>query len=299
MLTSLFRPHYPLRAEADLFEEALARTAEPDTAPGPDAMHPVNRQILRHYGLEEVSPETARRARAAYFAMIAELDRRIGNIMNTLEETGLAENTIVVYTSDHGDMAGEHGLFFKVTLYDESSKVPLLVRVPGQAPARIDEPASLVDLMPTLSDLCGLPLETVTDGHSLAAGITGGDPGRDEPVICEFYGEALRGPIRMLRQGRYKLNWYHGYGPELFDLEADPRERSNLAEDPDYADILDRLRQRLFDGWDPEAMRRRVLSDQHDMALIDAARRRTREAGGFRANGQPLPHLPDQTEPTF
>jgi choline-sulfatase len=85
----------------------------------------------------------------------------------------------------------------------------------------------------------------------------------------------------------------------LFDLEADPRERSNLAEDPDHADVLDRLRQRLFDGWDPEAMRRRVLSDQHDMALIDAARRRTREAGGFRANGQPLPHLPDQTEPTF
>lgn len=263
-------PHYPqccTRALYDSYEGA------PIPEPlGPEALHPRHRHWLRCWGFDRLTPEQNRDARRAYLAMITQVDLWMGEILEALERSGQARETLVVYTSDHGEMAGEHGLWGKQVFFEESAPVPLIVSGPAlgiRQGATVATPVSLLDLYPTFRDLAGIgSWDVPLDGRTLAPALREGIELPDVPVFCEYDGPDTKGPERMVRFRNFKLNYYHLQGMELFDLERDPREVENLADDPAYGAVRDRLRGFLTDGWDPDRIDRLVREDQNRRALV-------------------------------
>jgi len=261
-------PHPPFLARPDLFARYEHLADEPVNMYG-EHLGEVD-QWLRHFVGMETNDYTAdqiRRLRAAYFGLITEFDEHVGRALNTLEASGLAENTIVLYFSDHGEFAGEHGLFGKVSLRESSSRVPLLISWPGHYPegTTVDTPVSLVDLFPTFLEMAGTswPAALPLDGHSLGPlleGRTGDFAGG--PVFCEFEGEGWNHPRCFLRNGRYKYVLNHTAAPELYDLETDPDELQNLADEPIHADRCTDMRRRILSFWDPAAIEQEVRRTQ-------------------------------------
>ncbi|MDP5336428.1 MAG: choline-sulfatase [Paracoccaceae bacterium] len=189
------------------------------------------------------------RARRAYFANISYLDDKIGEILATLEAT--RQQAVVVFVSDHGDMLGERGLWYKMCFYEGSARVPLMVAAPGLPAGRIDQPVSTIDVCPTLCDLAGVSMDEVmpwTTGESLVPLAKGFD--RTSPVAMEYAAEASEAPLVCLRYGRWKYTRC-ALDPEmLFDIEADPHELHNLAADPAHQGTLQTLRAKSEARWD-------------------------------------------------
>ena len=181
------------------------------------------------------------------------MDDNVGKLLATLTELGLDENTIVLYTSDHGEMLGEHGLWQKFVFYEPSVGVPLIFRVPGVTPsnARCTTPVSLVQIVSTLLELCGVPTPAGLDGASFTRLLH--EPGAeiDTTVFAEVALKTKR-PGAMIRQGRYKYSYYVGDLDELYDLQTDPAEMKNLAALPAYREKRDELKKQLFDWHNPE-----------------------------------------------
>ncbi|GAB4384661.1 MAG: hypothetical protein Kow0045_09090 [Albidovulum sp.] len=212
----------------------------------------------------EITEEHVRRARRAYFANISYLDEKIGKILQVLEDT--RQEAIVLFVSDHGDMLGERGLWFKMNFFEGSARVPLMIAAPGLAPGRIDAPVSTIDVTPTLCDLAGVSMAEVlpwTDGESLVP-LAGGAE-RDAPVLMEYAAEASEAPLVSLREGRWKYNRCALDPDQLFDLEADPHELVNLAGDPAHAATLAALRAKSQARWD---------LDRFDAAVRESQARR-------------------------
>jgi choline-sulfatase len=161
------------------------------------------------------------------------------------------QEAVILFVSDHGDMLGERGLWFKMSFYEGSARVPMMIAAPGITPGLITDPVSNIDVCPTLCDLAGLSMQEVapwTAGESLIPLTTGVK--RQTPVRMEYAAEASYAPMVSLRQDQWKYNRCALDPDQLFDLENDPRELVNLADDPEHADILTRFRQ-LADGyWD-------------------------------------------------
>jgi choline-sulfatase len=189
-----------------------------------------------------------------------------------MEQTGQAQNTVVIYTADHGEMLGEHGLWQKCCFYEHSVRIPLVVRWPGRlaAGSRLPQLVSLVDLTTTLVDLAGVPAAPQgvppAEGRSLVPLLKGEDPDPPEEVFSEFYANFSTAPMAMLRRGRFKLNWYHGEPPELYDLEMDPGETRNLAETEPA--VVEELRERLFRRWNPDDLEQRVRASQAERRYL-------------------------------
>ena len=177
-------------------------------------------------------------ARRAYSAAISLVDEHVASLLATLDEVGMAEETIVVVTSDHGDMLGERGLWYKMSFFEDSARVPLIVHQPGRIAAqRVRTPVSLLDLGPTLVELAGGwpdggPAAPI-DGRSLASTLTGGREPAAEPVLGEYLAEGVVEPQVLVRHGAYKLIRCPGDPDLLYDLERDPHERENLADRAD------------------------------------------------------------------
>jgi len=192
-------------------------------------------------------PEKAKVYIAMYYANLAEMDDNVGKILRTLQELDLDEDTIVLYTSDHGEMLGSHGLWQKMVFYEPSIGVPLMFRVPGAnvANGRSKTLVSLTQLLPTLTDLCGLPTLPGLDGTSLRPYLT--DPNRT--VDTTIYAEnELRSPHAgyMIRRGDFKYCYYINDTPEMYDLSSDPDEMKNLALLPQYKEKVEELKSALF-----------------------------------------------------
>jgi arylsulfatase A-like enzyme len=196
-----------------------------------------------------MSPEKLRKNIAVYYGMISFMDRQIGRILQSLEETGGADNTIVVFTTDHGHFLGQHGLVAKGAFhFEDLLRLPFLVRKPGDVPAgrRSNALQSLVDLAPTFLSACGIDVPAVMQGVNqwdVWRGVT--DSARDE-VIVEFRHQPSAVQLRTYIDHRYKLTVYrnHEYG-ELFDLEKDPEERHNLWDNPASLALKLKMFQRL------------------------------------------------------
>jgi arylsulfatase A-like enzyme len=173
-----------------------------------------------------------RRLRANYYGLISLVDRAVGEILEALEASGRADDTMVLFTSDHGDMLGDHAILGKSVMYEEAVRVPLLMRIPwlDREPARIEEPVSQIDLLPTLLDLVGVEAPPHLPGESLAGVLHGEEPVGDGHVVIEWNPEwMLDRPIRtVISRDRWKLNVYAADRWELFDLSSDPFERVNL-----------------------------------------------------------------------
>jgi len=260
-------PHPPWKARPDILDRYRGKGDLPFNVEG-GGRDTCDRYLQQYFGNPaELSEETIRRAREVYFALITEFDEHCGMVLEALEETHLAENTVVFYFSDHGEMAGEHGLWAKVTLLESSARVPLVVRWKGRfgAGVRATEPVSLVDLYPTFLDLAGgeLPPPLYTDGHSLRPLLEGRpDAFQGGEVFCEFEGEGWNHPRAFLRSGRHKYVHNHTAESRLYDLEADPHETTDLSGRPETAAAEQALRQRLLGQWDPDDVERRVLLAQ-------------------------------------
>ena len=226
--------------------------------------------------LHDVHDEHIRNARHAYYGMTSYVDDKVGHIMKTLRETGLDENTIVIFTSDHGEMLGERGMWYKQCFFEWSARVPLIISYPkGFKGKRVSENVSLVDLMPTLLDIVtdGEPPEPVSqlDGQSMVRLMGEGDDDWSDIAISEYTGEGVCAPCRMIKQGSYKYIYTHGYPAQLFDLSSDPNELENLSGNTELADLEQSLLDKLLDGWDPEDISRRAIATQKERMLIQKA----------------------------
>jgi choline-sulfatase len=204
--------------------------------------------------LELNDPEMAKRRMAFYYASLAQMDDALGRILATLRELGLENDTIVLYTADHGEMLGEHGMWQKFVFFEPSVGVPLLIRVPGltSAGSRCGVLASLVDVLPTLGELCGVSLPAL-DGGSLAGSLRHPAQPVDKTVFAEYNLQTPRAKY-MIRNGDFKYNFYVNDVDELYNLKTDPNELVNLAGHEDYKGKVEELRERLFSWYRPPEM---------------------------------------------
>ncbi|KAJ5374522.1 Sulfatase [Penicillium concentricum] len=176
---------------------------------------------------KEMPDERIRAARRAYYAACTYVDTNIGKLLRVLENTGLADDTIIVFTGDHGDMLGERGLWYKMTWFENSARVPFLVHSPKHfSPKRVSENVSTMDLLPTFAELAGAKLisELPLDGVSLVPYLTGGEGLRTDTVYGEYMGEGTQAPLMMIRRGRWKFIYSTIDPPMLYDLRH-PRSR--------------------------------------------------------------------------
>ncbi len=260
-------PHPPWKARADILAYYRGKGDLPFNVEG-GGRDTCDRYVQQYVGPVKDLPEaTIRNAREVYWGLITEFDEHCGKILDCLEETHLAENTVVFYFSDHGEMAGEHGMWGKVTLLESSARIPLAVRWKGHflQGARAAECVSLVDLYPTFLEVAGieLPEPLYTNGHSLVPLLTGRpDDFAGGEVLCEFEGEGWNHPRAFLRVGKYKYVYNHTAESRLYDLEADPREMNDLSGRAEFAKVEADLRNKLLGQWDPDGVERRVLLAQ-------------------------------------
>lgn len=289
-------PHYPFKAPPKYWQ-----TYDEDDVDLPNIPedykqreHEYVKWLRRHGKFDELVPDDiCRTARHATLGRITLIDDYNARILKLLDEVGWADDSIIIYTSDHGDMMGEHGLWFKNAAYEWSSRVPLIVVGPDIPVCRIVEPVSLLDLGPTLCSLAGIdPLYPVTDGRDISDLVRGERPVGPGSAIVEYHSEGVWRGWRMIRRDRFKLTYVPGYEPELFDLAADPGEWNDVAADPDYAQVRDELTELVLKDWD---------SDQHDEKRWQSEERRVaiNESGqtpDWRTPSPPVPH-PLRREP--
>ena len=267
---SLTHPHDPYQCSEEDWDLYADNDIDPPAIPRIDfeECDPYSQRLLRQYGLFDFVPDTHHiaSARHGYYGSLSYLDRLIGRVLGALDHAGFGENTVVILTSDHGDMLGERGLWYKKTFFEDSVRVPLMVSIPGQQGKNIEHNVSLVDLLPTLADLAGTPglpakIQNL-DGNSLLPLIHGADDNWSDTVYAENLAEGAMAPILMVRQGRFKYI-VSGIDPhQLFDLKDDPLEQTNLADHPDYKPVLEELKSLITNQWDLEQLSQDVTQSQ-------------------------------------
>ena len=268
-------PHFPLVAPQKYFDPyPISDMPFPKLHPRDGyERHPWVEEHARFSNTDEQFESEDQRmlAIAAYHALCTFVDEQIGKVLDTLDATGLGDTTRVIYTSDHGDNVGNRGLWGKSVLYEEASRIPMIVAGPDvPAGKTVATPVTLVDIYPTVIDGVGLDLteeETAFPGSSLFAMAVGPDD-PERIALSEYHAVGSNSAGFMVRKGRYKYHHYVGYRPELFDLEADPEETHDLAQDPAQAGTLESFEKLLRDIVDPDEADRRAKADQK--ALIDS-----------------------------
>ena len=288
LTVSFTHPHDPYVARRD-FWELYADCAHlvPQVAPIPYASQDSHAQRLMDacdWRSFDISPLQVARARRGYFANISYVDAKIGEVLAVLEAT--RQVAVVVFVSDHGDMLGERGLWFKMSFLEGSARVPLLISAPGLAPKRIGVPVSTVDLTPTLCDLAGVSMADVmnwTDGESLTDLARGGT--RLAPVALEYAAEGTLCPMVALRAGDWKYIACAADPEQLFNLSLDPAELANRATDPACATVLADFRAAVARRWDLPGFDAAVRESQARRWVVYPA---LRQGGYYPWDYQPL-----------
>ena len=276
MTVSFMQPHDPYmtpRAYWDRYDHDAI-----DMPRVPELAHDEHSQRLaRTCGMHEyrISDEHVRNARHAYYGMISYLDEQLDGLRKAVEVAGFGDNTLWVVTSDHGEMLGEHGLWYKMHSFEHSLRVPLVLNGPGIPARRVDSNVSLVDLLPTLLDYAtgGAPVELAApvDGHSILPTLAGDVEDTGGTVVAEYLAEATAAPMLILKKGGYKYTRCPGDADRLFDVTADADECQNLAGKPEYAQVEQEFRQLADSHWDSEAVRAAVVASQKRRHLTHAA----------------------------
>ncbi|MFT5172143.1 MAG: choline-sulfatase [Gammaproteobacteria bacterium] len=280
LFVSFTHPHSPFVTTAHYWDQYrhddvdLPKVAAIDV----DKLDEHSRWLYYAHGthLNTVTEEHLRNARHAYYGMCTYIDDKVGQLMAAMRATGLDDNTIVIFISDHGEMLGERGMWYKQSFFEWSTRVPMIVSQPGTfAPARVSELVSLADLVPTLIDLGsgGKPTEPVDpfDGASLTGLLSGNAQGWSNEVVSEYTGEGIKAPCRMLRRGRYKYMYTHGFPGMLYDLDSDPDELHNLVDEPAFAEVAKQMLDGVLDGWDPVEVNEQCLESQRRRRFVHGA----------------------------
>jgi len=244
-------PYVALREDFDRFADSM--TLPEKQVPMEDVRHPFLRWWRTDTEIQEVPDEEVLRARAAYWGLVWRMDQWIGDLIQVLRDHDQFDNTLIIYTSDHGEMAGAHRMWTKHNMYEQSVRVPLIVRTPdhaGGGTAR-EHIVEQVDLLPTMAELCGLDAPGGLDGRSFAASVRGERHAAREFAYSEYYfcrrvftaDDRFVGkpPIIMVRTDRWKFNYLSWERSELFDLENDPGEFRNAIDDAGNAGIVKEL----------------------------------------------------------
>ena len=246
---SYSRPHFPLTVPGRYFRKYMNSCLALPPVPRnyPDGLHPHDRFIADDFRLVHFSSEEQRRALAAYYGCVEFVDSCIGRLLDELERLGCLEDTYVVYTTDHGDMAAEHGLWWKRTYYEQSARVPLLISGPGiTGGANVSCPVELVDLFPTFCHWADIDIPSGLDGESLCSLLEAYPEDRLKKFArSELLGERKATQFRMIRDERWKLVEFPNAPIRLFDLENDPDELCDVAEKPPSDAPVGKLRDLL------------------------------------------------------
>ncbi|MEM6461304.1 MAG: choline-sulfatase [Pseudomonadota bacterium] len=278
LTVSFTHPHDPYVARRkywDLYEDCAH--LEPPVAPiafEDQDPHARRLYLANDYRNFDIGPEQVRRARRGYFANISYLDDKIGELMDALEAMRMVENTVIVFCSDHGDMLGERGLWFKMCFYEGSARVPLMIAGPGIEAGLYQAPVSTLDVNPTLADLAGADMSTVkawTDGESLLPILAGGS--RTAPVLMEYAAEGSYAPLVCIRDGRHKFVHCDLDPPQLFDLATDRHELNNLAGEAVYGDLLADFVNQARARWDMDRFDAEVRESQARRLVVYEALR--------------------------
>jgi choline-sulfatase len=278
MLTVSFtHPHDPYvarRQHWDRYDHDSIDLPEVGALPV-DGLDPHSRRLRNVSDMDAMPVDEAqvRNARHAYYSSIAYVDDWVGALLETLATCGMADDTVVVFTADHGDMLGERGLWYKMNFFEHASRVPLIFSGPGVSHGRSTEHVSLVDLATTLTDLAGAPAPLRTDGTSLVS-LLGGDRDPSRVVLGEYLAEGAIAPIFMVRRGRYKFVRCDADPDQLYDLVDDPNELANLATDERCAQEVGSMRALAAAQWDSGQIRADVVESQRARRLVDQALRK-------------------------
>jgi choline-sulfatase len=278
MVASFIHPHDPYVARPEWwnrYDPAAIDLPHPWNA---DELDPHSRRIRAGIEADVVphSEDQIRNARHGYYANTTYFDDWLGRLVTVLEETGQLDDTVIVVTADHGDMLGEKGSWFKMSFFERSARVPLVIAGPGVGTGSNAAACSHLDLLPTLLDIAtdagsvmpelGIDLE----GRSLWNAASGGSDVMDE-TTGEYTAEMTAHPMFMIRRGSLKYIHCDGDPPLLYDLAADPEERTNLAADPAHSDRAAAFATEVTDRWDSAAIREEVLASQRSRRALHAA----------------------------
>jgi choline-sulfatase len=273
LTVGLFGPHHPYVCPKDLYDYYYESLPVPK--PVDEFKRTVHPAVRRWYELRDIMDlpvESVRRSRAAYYGLIELTDRYLGTLTDKVESTLGAENTLFVYGSDHGEMIGEKGLFWKTNFYEGAARVPLIFNWLGRISENriIQQPTTLLDLGPTLIDLSGALALPGAQGKSLFRILTGEEEEDPNRIVISQLGD-IKGdaPSVMIRTGKWKLVSHHGHEhPQLFNIEEDPEEVMDLGTNPDYESIRKRLLTDLKPYWDGERIKNYIeLSLGHTKIL--------------------------------
>ncbi|MFI3325265.1 MAG: choline-sulfatase [Clostridia bacterium] len=281
LCASFHHPHMPLKVTKRLWD--LYENVEIPMPTYPENMEEkysdMDKWVNHFTGADEykiTNMDELKEARRCYLALTSYIDEKVGELLEELEENGLAENTIVMFTSDHGDMLGEKGMVEKRVFYEWSAKVPMLIKFPNKefAGQRITAPVSLIDILPTILDIVNFPKESTLpyDGKSMLA-VAKGEI--NEPVYSEFHVEGVKSTCFMLRNDRYKYIYITGFKHQLFNLENDKDEWNNLIDDENYSKIKNAMKQQILDKFNPEKIENDI---QHKLTTNAFIRKSTMQS---------------------
>lgn len=269
-------PHAPFVCSPDKYSAYEGRIPPP-ALPVPNDEHPHYAWWREDRGIADATAEETARARAAYYGLVETVDGMVGQVLEALEQAGLSESTLVIYTSDHGEHLGNRGLWWKSSLYDESARVPLIMRLPNAIGAghRFDRIVNLMDLTATLLDMAGAPALPNSQGQSFAGLLANADVPWADETFSEYVNDGVPawagGRLviqRMLRSGSFKYIYHHGHPGQLFNLADDPDERRDLIDDPAHTGIAKQMRDRILSDWDPEEIAATLVENGRNQALL-------------------------------
>ena len=284
-------PHPPYVAWREDYERFDGRVPPPACPAPPDPAHSWEAWWRENRRIADVDDAAVRRARTAYYGLVYRMDVMIGEVLRCLAAEGFDRDTLVVYTTDHGDQLGERGLWWKHTLYEDSVRVPLVLRWPGRLPKgeRRAHVADLLDVAATMIDAMGGPALPHGHGRSLLPVAADANSAWAHEVFSEHCTDVLPAwtgghatEQRMIRSGPWKLIYTHGHPVQLFDLDSDPHECHDRAADPRCAPLRERLTARVLDGWDPARVAERIRERRREKEILDAWARHVRPPDVFR-----------------
>lgn len=254
-------------------------------------MHPVTRWLSIHHGINQFPPskEIILASRRAYYAMITHLDEYIGELVDELKALGLYEDTVIIFTSDHGDMLGERGMWFKRSFYDQSVKVPLIFHNPKRyMPKRLPHTVSLMDLMPTIAEIgqgnSELELRDHDDCESFKALLENGVSEWKDYAIIEYFGPGVEEPWLAIRKGAWKYVYTRNHEALLFNILEDPQEKQNLCKEKKYESLMGELHGILLDEVDVDAVTAKAVKNKQTRVFLHEI---LKESTGYRWDYQP------------
>ncbi len=264
LVNGYLSPHCPFVCPPEYFRKHFENMTPP--VPMPEELHPTHHKWRETTRTDDLTEMETRRTRAAYYGMIEWFDNLAGSVLDALHEYGLMDNTMIIYTSDHGEQAGNHGLWCKSTFYESSAGVPFIASWPEHIPAgtRSSSVASLLDVGATMIDIAGGPELPNSAGRSLKPVLSGDASSWKDEAFSEYFNP----PQRMLRDNQWKLNYYNGHEPQLFNLEKDPGEMENLAEAPACRETVKSMTKRIFENWDPEYVQKQIKLQRLERSIL-------------------------------